>query len=166
MANRFYSISILAKLTFNEKAKESFNFPILNPVRISMWKLLETHSVPSEIICSKPMFVETEYTVEVRMIGIGNYTKLIVGDSLVFGFFPEIVIGDLMVIEVLKHIKTSNELKHIPVVMLTTSSYEEDIVKSYKNYANCYITKPIDVKDFIKVVEKIENFWISIVQLP
>ena len=104
MANRFYSISILAKLTFNEKAKESFNFPILNPVRISMWKLSETHSVPSEIICSKPMFVETEYTVEVRMIGIGNYTKLIVGDSLVFGFFPEIVIGDLMVIEVLNYI--------------------------------------------------------------
>ncbi len=69
-------------------------------------------------------------------------------------------------IEVLKYIKTNNELKHIPVIMLTTSSFEQDIVKSYKNYANCYITKPIDVKDFIQVVEKIENFWISIVQLP
>ncbi|MFC5285012.1 response regulator [Pedobacter alpinus] len=69
-------------------------------------------------------------------------------------------------IEVLKYIKTNNELKHIPVIMLTTSSFEQDIVKSYKNYANCYITKPIDVKDFIQVVEKIEDFWISIVQLP
>lgn len=69
-------------------------------------------------------------------------------------------------IEVLKFIKTNNDFKHIPVVMLTTSSYEEDIVKSYKNYANCYITKPVDVKDFVSVIEKIENFWISIVQLP
>ena len=69
-------------------------------------------------------------------------------------------------IEVLQHIKQNNKLKQIPVVMLTTSSYEEDIVKSYKNYANCYITKPVDARDFLRVIEQIENFWISIVKLP
>jgi len=68
--------------------------------------------------------------------------------------------------EVLDFIKTDNEIKHIPVVMLTTSSSESDIMLSYKKHANCYITKPVDVDDFIKAVIEIENFWISLVQLP
>jgi CheY-like chemotaxis protein len=68
--------------------------------------------------------------------------------------------------EVLKHIKDSPDLKHIPVIMLTTSSSQTDINSSYNNYANCYITKPVDVNDFVTVISTIENFWISIVQLP
>ena len=68
--------------------------------------------------------------------------------------------------EVLKVIKSSEELKHIPVIMLTTSSSESDIMKSYQNYVNCYITKPVDTEDFMKVISSIEDFWISIVQLP
>lgn len=68
--------------------------------------------------------------------------------------------------EVLQYIKGSEKLKHIPVIMLTTSASENDIMKSYKNYANCYITKPVEVGDFLKVVASIENFWIKIVQLP
>ncbi|MDZ7716401.1 MAG: response regulator [Balneolaceae bacterium] len=68
--------------------------------------------------------------------------------------------------EVLKHIKTSEKLKQIPVIMLTTSSDEVDIQKSYKNHSNCYITKPVDVDNFMEVISTIEDFWISIVQLP
>jgi len=68
--------------------------------------------------------------------------------------------------EVLKHIKTSDSLKHIPVIMLTTSSDQNDINKSYQNHSNCYITKPVEVNKFIEVISTIENFWISIVQLP
>jgi len=68
--------------------------------------------------------------------------------------------------EVLKYIKGENHLKHIPVIMLTTSSSERDINLSYNNYANCYITKPVDVNDFLRIVATIENFWISIVKLP
>ena len=68
--------------------------------------------------------------------------------------------------EVLAHIKTDDELKDIPVVMLTTSSDEVDIKKSYENYVNCYITKPVDVDSFIEAISTVENFWISIVQLP
>lgn len=68
--------------------------------------------------------------------------------------------------EVLKYIKEKPELMHIPVIMLTTSSSETDIMKSYKNHANCYITKPIDLQKFMEVVASIENFWISLVQLP
>lgn len=68
--------------------------------------------------------------------------------------------------EVLQYIKESQELKHIPVIMLTTSSSERDILISYKNHANCYITKPVEVDNFLDVVTSIENFWISVVQLP
>lgn len=68
--------------------------------------------------------------------------------------------------EVLKFIKGNDLLKHIPVIMLTTSASHADINLSYKNYANCFITKPIEVKDFLNVVATIENFWMGIVQLP
>jgi CheY-like chemotaxis protein len=68
--------------------------------------------------------------------------------------------------EVLHFIKSTECIKHLPVIMLTTSSSEKDIVESYKSYANCYITKPVEVKDFINAVANIKSFWFSIVQLP
>ncbi len=68
--------------------------------------------------------------------------------------------------EVLSIIKNDPELKRIPVIMLTTSSAEKDILASYNNYANCYITKPVDLNRFMDVVRTMENFWISVVQLP
>ena len=68
--------------------------------------------------------------------------------------------------EVLHFIKSSDNYKQIPVIMLTTSSSESDILNSYKNYVNCYITKPIEAHDFMNAVAKIEDFWINIVSIP
>jgi CheY-like chemotaxis protein len=68
--------------------------------------------------------------------------------------------------EVLVRIKNNEDTKHIPVIMLTTSSSEKDIFQSYQNHANCYITKPVDVNEFLNVITTIEDFWISIVKLP
>ena len=68
--------------------------------------------------------------------------------------------------EVLAEIKTDEKLRSIPVVILTTSDAEDDVAKSYQMYANCYIRKPIDLNRFIEVVRIIENFWLSIVELP
>ena len=68
--------------------------------------------------------------------------------------------------EVLAEIKTDDNLKRIPVVILTTSKAEEDILKSYNLHANCYITKPIDLNQFLLVVKSIEDFWLTIVELP
>jgi DNA-binding response OmpR family regulator len=68
--------------------------------------------------------------------------------------------------EVLSEIKKDEKLMVIPVVMLTTSDSEKDIMESYHNHANCYITKPVDFHKFMEVVHVIKNFWISIVQLP
>ncbi|MEO5956282.1 MAG: response regulator [Nitrospiraceae bacterium] len=68
--------------------------------------------------------------------------------------------------EVLAEIKTDDNLKRIPVVILTTSQDEQDVLKSYNLYANCYITKPVDLEQFITVVKSIEDFWLGIVVLP
>ena len=68
--------------------------------------------------------------------------------------------------EVLQYIKNHNKLKKIPVVMLTTSSSELDILDAYNNHANCFITKPVDLNKFFNVVKVIEDFWITIVKLP
>jgi chemotaxis family two-component system response regulator Rcp1 len=68
--------------------------------------------------------------------------------------------------EVLEEIKLDPSLKSIPVVILTTSSAEEDILRSYQLHANCYITKPVDLDQFMKVVKTIDNFWLAIVKLP
>jgi two-component system, chemotaxis family, response regulator Rcp1 len=68
--------------------------------------------------------------------------------------------------EVLAEIKEDESLRRIPVVVLTTSSSEQDILKTYNLHANCYITKPVDLEQFIEVVRGIEDFWLTIVKLP
>jgi two-component system, chemotaxis family, response regulator Rcp1 len=84
---------------------------------------------------------------------------------------PDLIILDLNLPkkdgrEVLAEIKSDIGLKHIPVVIMTISQAEEDILKSYNLHANCFVTKPIDLNQFIKVIKSIENFWFSVVKLP
>ncbi len=84
---------------------------------------------------------------------------------------PDLILLDLILPkrngrEVLSEIKEDELLKYIPVVILTISRAEEDILKSYELHANCYITKPVDMNQFVKIVRSIENFWFSIVKLP
>ena len=68
--------------------------------------------------------------------------------------------------EVLEEIKSDGQLKQIPVVVLTCSEAEQDIIKAYESHANCYVTKPADFDQFIRVVRSIEDFWFTIVRLP
>ena len=84
---------------------------------------------------------------------------------------PDIILLDLNLPkkdgrEVLAEIKADPDLKNIPVVVLTTSSAEQDIFRSYDLHANCYITKPVDLDQFIRVIRSIEDFWLTIVKLP
>ncbi|MBN1424066.1 response regulator [Candidatus Fermentibacteria bacterium] len=84
---------------------------------------------------------------------------------------PDIVLLDLNMPkkdgrEVLKEIKSDEDLRRIPVVILTISKGEEDILATYNHHANCYITKPIQMDEFLKVMRSIENFWLTIVTLP
>ncbi|MCC9077163.1 response regulator [Litorilinea aerophila] len=68
--------------------------------------------------------------------------------------------------EVLAEIKQDSSLRRIPVVILTTSEADEDILRSYDLHANCYIAKPVDLEQFMKVVKSVEDFWLTIVKLP
>lgn len=84
---------------------------------------------------------------------------------------PDLIILDLNLPkkdgrEVLMEIKQDENLKHIPIVIMTISQADEDIIKSYNLHANCYVTKPIDLTQFMKVVKSIENFWFTVVKLP
>ena len=84
---------------------------------------------------------------------------------------PDLILLDLNIPkkdgrQVLAEIKEDDNLKRIPVVILTTSRAEEDVIKSYNLHCNCYITKPIDLNQFLSVVRSIEDFWLSIVVLP
>jgi two-component system, chemotaxis family, response regulator Rcp1 len=84
---------------------------------------------------------------------------------------PDVILLDLNLPrkdgrEVLAAIKADNLLRRIPVVVLTTSRAEADIARAYDLHANCYITKPVDFKQFIDVVQSIEDFWLTVVKLP
>lgn len=83
---------------------------------------------------------------------------------------PGLIILDLNLprvngMEVLKEIKSNESLRTIPTVILTTSRAEEDIIKSYKLGANCYVSKPLNLDEFVKVVSSIENFWFTVVEI-
>lgn len=84
---------------------------------------------------------------------------------------PDLVLLDLNLpkksgFEVLAEIKESIELRIIPVVVLTTSESEKDIIRSYEMYVNCFISKPVEFDSFFKVIQNIEDFWFTIVKLP
>jgi two-component system response regulator len=84
---------------------------------------------------------------------------------------PDIILLDLNLPkkdgrEVLAILKADEKLKRIPVVILTSSKADEDILRAYNMNANCYITKPVDFEQFIKVVKVIEEFWLTVVKLP
>ncbi|GAA0881233.1 response regulator [Algoriphagus jejuensis] len=68
--------------------------------------------------------------------------------------------------EVLENVKNDQNLKHIPIIMLTTSSLESDILRAYQKHANCYLTKPLEVSEFFNITAKIEEFWLTMVRLP
>ena len=84
---------------------------------------------------------------------------------------PDIILLDLNLPrkdgrEVLAEIKDDRDLLSIPVVVLTTSTAEEDIIQAYENHVNCYITKPVDFDQFVKVVKSVKDFWFMVVKLP
>jgi chemotaxis family two-component system response regulator Rcp1 len=84
---------------------------------------------------------------------------------------PDLILLDLSLPrksgqEVLAEFKQDAELKRIPVCVITSSAAEKDIMQAYENYVNCYLTKPVDLEQFIGVVRSVEDFWLSIVKLP
>lgn len=92
----------------------------------------------------------------------GDYEKVLSPDIILLDINLPLKNG----IEVLQTLKSDDSTKHIPIIMLTTSSSENDINKSYKHHANAYITKPVGVSEFLEAILGLENFWLNIVRLP
>ena len=126
-----------------------------------------------DILLTKEAFEDSSMIAEIDVVKDGmaaiNYFNKVLEDTTLT--LPDLVLLDINLPkkngqEVLTFIKDTEQLKHIPVIMLTTSSAEKDIIESYRHYANCFITKPVDVNDFIEVISQVENFWFNITQLP
>ncbi|MDF2645831.1 MAG: response regulator [Paenibacillus sp.] len=92
----------------------------------------------------------------------GSYQEAIVPDIILLDLNLPKINGT----EVLAEIKKDPLLKYIPVIILTTSEAEQDILRAYDLHANCYITKPVNLEQFLAVVRSIENFWLTLVKLP
>ena len=142
-----------------------------------------TGGKPIDILLIEDNPGDVRLTKEVLMEGKVRNRLQVVGDGVEAMAFlrrennyaeaprPDLILLDLNLPkkdgrEVLQEIKADHQLRRIPVVVLTTSAADEDILRSYELRANCYITKPVDLNQFIRVVRTIETFWLTIVSLP
>lgn len=124
-----------------------------------------------DILLTKEALEDSKIINKIRVIRDGKAAISFFESITVKDEIPDLVLLDINLPkvsghEVLMYIKNSEKYASIPVIILTTSSSEKDILKSYKNHVNCYITKPIEVTDFMNAMIKIEEFWINIVSIP
>ena len=136
-------------------------------------EILLVEDNPADVRMTLEILKETKVRNTVTVAGDGNEAMDLLRRV---GKYSQAVQPDLILLDlnlpkkdgkqVLAEIKADPFLRRIPVVILTSSNAEEDIVKSYSLYANCYVTKPVDLEQFVKVVKSIEDFWLTIVKLP
>jgi two-component system response regulator len=142
---------------------------------------IEAH--PIEILLVEDSPSDTELTVEaLKGAKVRNHLSIVEDGVQAMEFLrrlgsyaqaprPDLIMLDLNLPrkdgrEVLAELKADEKLKTIPVVVLTTSSAEQDVLRAYNLHANCYITKPVDFNQFLEVVQSIESFWLFVVTLP
>ncbi|MDM8549049.1 response regulator [Desulfobacterales bacterium HSG2] len=128
---------------------------------------------PSDVLLTQEAFKETKmpYALHVAKDGVEAMEFLHREGEYADAVRPDIILLDLNLPrkdgrQVLSEIRADEELKRIPVVILTTSQDHEDILRSYELHANCYICKPVDLNKFFRVVNSVENFWFGTVKLP
>ncbi len=145
----------------------------MNPTMSNPIEILLVEDNPGDVRLIKEVFKDAKIfnSMQVAYDGEAAMDILRKLDQYKDAANPDLILLDLNLPkkdgrEVLREIKNDERLKCIPVVILTTSNAEEDLIETYKMNANCYITKPVDLDQFINVVKSIENFWLSIVKLP
>jgi len=144
--------------------KDNVNSPI---------DILLVEDNPGDVRLIKEVFKDATVENEIRIAKDGEEAlNMLQGYNEFAGMpLPDFILLDLNLPkksgkEVLKEIRNDDKLKCIPVVILTTSSAEEDIVETYQNCANSFVTKPVNLDQFIQVVHSIQEFWLSVVELP
>jgi chemotaxis family two-component system response regulator Rcp1 len=128
---------------------------------------------PADARLIKEVFKDTKIKNELYVVKDGVDAMALLNQENEYANIPrpDVILLDLNLPrkdgrEVLKELKEDDTLKSVPIVVLTTSSAEEDIIRTYNNHANCYITKPVDFDQFLKVINAIEDFWLTVVSLP
>jgi two-component system, chemotaxis family, response regulator Rcp1 len=136
-------------------------------------EVLLVEDSPGDVRLTQEALKDAKVHINLRVVrdGIDAMAFLMREGDYVTAPRPDLILLDLNLPrkdgrEVLKEIKENPEWKSIPVVVLTTSASEADILRSYLLHANCYITKPVNLDGFLTVVKSIDNFWLSIVKLP
>jgi chemotaxis family two-component system response regulator Rcp1 len=136
-------------------------------------EVLLVEDSPGDVRLTQEALKDAKVHINLRVVrdGIDAMAFLMREGAYATAARPDLILLDLNLPrkdgrEVLKEIKENPELKSIPVVILTTSASEADILRSYELHANCYITKPVNLDGFLTVVKSIDSFWLSIVKLP
>ena len=136
-------------------------------------EVLMVEDDPADAELTQELLGETDLLVNFNIVndGVKAVSYLRREGDYAKSTLPDLILLDLNLPrkdgrEVLQEIKSDQSLKHIPVIILTTSDAEDDIVKSYKLGASAFITKPVGLKQYAKIVHSIENFWFKVVRFP
>jgi CheY-like chemotaxis protein len=128
---------------------------------------------PGDVLMTKEAFEEHRVNNRLRVVNDGDEALAYLRrqEPYTDAVRPDLILLDLNLPrrdgrQVLQEIKNDESLRHIPVVVLTTSQADEDILRSYQLHANAYVTKPVDFDQFIKAVRQIDEFFVSVVKLP
>jgi two-component system response regulator len=145
----------------------------MNNLQVKPIEILLVEDSPGDILIAREALSEAKLlnTIHVAEDGVEAMDFLHKRGKFASAPTPDLILLDLNLPrksgrEVLAEIKADEKFKHIPVVVLTTSSAEEDILKSYNLHANCYVVKPVEFDSFVKAVQSIQHFWFSVVTLP
>ncbi len=128
---------------------------------------------PGDVLLTQEAFSEGRYLPRLSVVedGVEAMTFLRRQDGYSDAPRPDLILLDLNLPrkdgrELLAEVKEDPDLRYIPIIVLTTSNAEQDVRRAYKLHANCYLTKPLDMDDFLKKVRSIEEFWLNVVRLP
>ncbi len=136
-------------------------------------EILLVEDNPGDVLLTKEAFREGNYFPNLSVVEDGEEALLFLRKQGKHKHAPrpDIILLDLNLPkkdgrELLAEVKQDVDLRHIPVIVLTTSSAEQDVTRAYKLHANCYLTKPIEMDDFMRKVRSVEDFWLNVVRLP
>jgi CheY-like chemotaxis protein len=143
------------------------------PTQVSPIEVLLVEDDPGDVLMTREAFAEHKVGNRLNVVpdGVEALAYLRREGQYADAVLPDLILLDLNLPrrdgrQVLEEIKNDESLRHIPVVVLTTSQRDEDVLRSYQLHANAYVTKPVDFDQFIKAVQQIDEFFVSVVRLP
>ncbi|MBV9762120.1 MAG: response regulator [Acidobacteriaceae bacterium] len=140
---------------------------------VNRFEVLLVEDNPGDVYLTQEAFREGHLPLRLSVVGDGEQAMQYLRRQIPFedATRPDLVLMDLNLPkkdgrELLAELKQDPDLRHIPVIILTTSQSHQDIWRAYKLHANCYLTKPIEVDDFLRKIRSVEDFWLNIARLP